>query len=113
MASVLLPATAPPHWVPAELWPLALAELRLQMTKATFHALLADSVLLAEASQDLFLVVVVRNQYAWEWVTFRLQPVISRTLTGIAGYPVQICFIPRLLLLCEESRASRFTPLLR
>lgn len=89
--------SSPPAYTPDELWPAALAELRLQMTKATFNAWLVDSWVISTASQLPFLVVSVRNQYAQEWLTYRLQPVIVRTLTGIAGYTVEVCFIPRVL----------------
>lgn len=79
------------------LWPLALGELKQQMTKATFNTWLVDSQVIPEASSPTFLVISVRNQYAYEWLTYRLQPVIDRTMTGVAGYKVEVCFIPRVL----------------
>ena len=80
---------------PDKLWRLALAELRQQMTKATFNAWLVDSCILTAPSTPTFWVVVVRNEYAWEWLTYRLFPVIERTIGGLVGDTVTICFIPR------------------
>lgn len=85
----------PPSYGPGDLWRLTLAELRQLMTKATFNAWLVDSRVVPEASSPVFLVVAVRNQYAYEWLTYRLQPVVVRTLTGMVGYEVEVCFIPR------------------
>lgn len=84
-----------PAFTPDKLWRLALVELRQQMTKTTFNALLLDSTILAASSTPAFWVVVVRNEYAWEWLTYRLFPVIERTLEGLVGNAVTICFIPR------------------
>lgn len=84
-----------PAFTPDKLWRLALVELRQQMTKTTFNALLVDSRILATASTSAFWVVVVRNEYAWEWLTYQLFPVIERTLVGLVGKTVTICFIPR------------------
>ncbi len=107
------PTIAPLAYTPDELWPMALAELRLQMTKATFNTWLADSCVITEASHLPFLVISVRNQYAYEWLTYRLQPVIVRTLTSIAGYKIAVCFIPRTLRTmrrsCHEPTRRPFT----
>jgi hypothetical protein len=85
----------PPSHALETLWPIALGELKQQMTKATFNAWLVDSRVVPEASSPVFLVVAVRNQYAYEWLTYRLQLVIVRTLSSLAGYQVVVCFIPR------------------
>lgn len=87
------PLLPPPH-APETLWQIALSELKHQMTKATFNAWLVDSRVLPGASSPAFLVIAVRNQYAYEWLTYRLQSVVVRTLTGMAGYEVGVCFIP-------------------
>ena len=79
---------------PDKLWPLVLADLRQQMTKTTFNTLLVDSRILTASSTPTFWVVVVRNEYAYEWLTNRLSPVIERTLIGLVGSKVMICFIP-------------------
>ena len=89
------PAHPLPAYTPDKLWRLALVELRRQMTKTTFNAWLVDSSILTASSTPVFWVVVVRNEYAWEWLTYQLSPVIERTLVGLVGDTVTICFIPR------------------
>jgi chromosomal replication initiation ATPase DnaA len=83
---------APPY-SPETLWSLALGELKPQMSRATFDAWLLGSRVIPVASGPTFLVVAVRNQYACEWLAYRLQPVIERALAGLAGYPVRVCFV--------------------
>jgi chromosomal replication initiation ATPase DnaA len=100
--------TYPPPYdlydVLGELWRTTLFELRLQMTKATFNTWLADSFLLPAASSPAFWVVVVRNEYASEWLTYRLYPVIERTVLGLVQSDVTICFVPRTMRrICRES----------
>lgn len=84
-----------PDATPDKLWPLVLAELRRQMTKTTFNSWLVDSRILTASSTPTFWVIVVRNEYAWEWLTHHLFPVIERTLVGLVGRAVIICFVPR------------------
>lgn len=79
------PVFAPLVAAPDKLWPLVLADLRQQMTKATFNTWLVDSRILTAPSTPTFWVVVVRNEYAHEWLTNRLVPVIQRTLVGLVG----------------------------
>ena len=88
-------AALPPPSSPDDLWQMALGDLRYQMTKATFNNWLGGSSILASASSPVFLVVVVRNVYAWEWLTYRLHPVVARTVDSIAAGKVGVCFIPR------------------
>lgn len=97
----------PPCYAPGDWWRLALAELRQQMTKATFNTWLVDSRLLAPASTPSFWVIVVRNEYAWEWLTFRLCPVVERTVVGLVGDEVTICFIARAMRRISEEPARR------
>lgn len=87
----------PPPYLPETLWQITLSELKHQMARATFNAWLIDSRVIPEASSSVFLIISVQNQYAYEWLTYRLQPVIVRTLTGVAGYQVEVYFIPRVL----------------
>ena len=89
-------ATYPlPTNAPGELWQEALFELRLQMTKAAFNTWLADSCVLATASTPDFWVIVVRNEFASEWLTYRLCPIVVRTVGGLVGNEVTICFVSR------------------
>ncbi|MFQ5401569.1 MAG: DnaA N-terminal domain-containing protein [Anaerolineae bacterium] len=89
------PVFSPLVAAPDKLWPLVLADLRQQMTKATFNTWLVDSRILTATSTLTFWVVVVRNEYAYEWLTNRLAPVIERTLVGLVGSEVIICYVPR------------------
>ena len=89
------PVFSPLVATPDKMWPLVLADLRQQMTKATFNTWLVDSHILIAPSTPAFWVVVVRNEYAYEWLTNRLSPVIKRTLVGLVGSKVIICFVPR------------------
>jgi chromosomal replication initiation ATPase DnaA len=93
--SVTQPVFPPLVSAPDKLWPLVLADLRQQMTKATFNTWLVDSRILTAPSTPTFWVVVVRNEYAYEWLTNRLAPVIERTLVGLVDSKVIICFVPR------------------
>jgi len=88
------PVFSPLVVAPDKLWPLVLADLRQQMTKATFNTWLVDSRILTAPSTPAFWVVVVRNEYAYEWLTNRLSPIIERTLVGLVGSKVIICFVP-------------------
>lgn len=62
-------------------WQRALAELELQMTRATFDTWLRDSRALALAS-DGVLTIGVRNRYAVEWLSDRLFGPIARALAN-------------------------------
>lgn len=84
---------SPLPFTPEELWQVALEELRLQMTKATFNQWLLGSAVVPGASTPLSLTVAVRNRYAQEWLTHRLHNAIVRTLGAIAGYRVQVHFV--------------------
>ena len=101
------PVFSPLLTSPDKLWPLVLADLRQQMTRATFNTWLADSRILTAPSTPTFWVVVVRNEYAYEWLTNRLAPVVQRTLertlVGLVGSKVIICFVPRTMRkICHE-----------
>jgi hypothetical protein len=74
------------------LWEQARAEVRHQMTRATFTLLLAGSRAVPEAGGPGLLVVRVRSRYAQEWLTARLEASITGTVSGIAGRPMAVCF---------------------
>lgn len=75
----------------ASIWRIALDDLRLQMTQATFDTWLRDSTLLA--CRDDALVVGVRNTYARDWLENRLYDVIQRTLRRLTGREVEVEFV--------------------
>jgi len=75
-----------------QLWRRALAELELQMTRATFDTWLHDSACVGLADPTT-LTVQVKNQYAVEWLENRLAPVIQRTLTRLVGQACSAQFV--------------------
>lgn len=100
-------AAFPPPSSPDALWQMTLNDLRYQMTKATFNNWLGHSSVLTSASSPAFLVIVVRNIYAWEWLTYRLHPVVSRTVASLAEGKVRVCFIPRTIQRNSDELARR------
>lgn len=95
-----------PYTTPDELWQMALSELQHQMTKATFNTWLADSYVLTPVSNLHTLVIAVRNQYAQEWLTYRLSPLIARTLADMVGYGIEFCFVPK----CYAKDETMYSP---
>lgn len=92
---------------PPILWQAILRELQGQVSKVTFDTWLVGSTVLANASTAGALIVVVRNVYAAQWLTYRLYPVVARTAVAVAGKPIFICFIPKEVLRnvdCESGR---------
>lgn len=63
------------------------------MTRATFHAWLSGSKVVAPASCLAYLVIAVRSLPAEEWLIHRLRPVMERTLAGLAGYRLDVFFL--------------------
>lgn len=92
--------TQPPlrYDTPPILWQAILRELKPQVSKVTFDTWLAGSTVLTNASTAGALIVVVRNVYAAQWLTYRLYPVVARTAVAVAGKPIVICFIPKRVL---------------
>ena len=80
--------------VPAEarrIWANSLAELQLQMTRATFDTWLRGSQVIE--ADDGHLTIAVRHAHAVDWLQHRLLPVIQRTATRHAGGEVEITFV--------------------
>ncbi len=86
---------SPRYDTPTLLWQMILRELQGQVSKVTYDTWLAGSTVLAKASTENALIVVVGNVYAAHWLTYRLHPVVARTAVAVAGKPVVVCFIPR------------------
>ncbi len=74
-----------------QVWPAALGELQLQMTKATFDTWLRDSRLLKY--EDGVFVVGVQSGYAKDWLENRLLATIKRTLARLTGQAIEVKFI--------------------
>ena len=81
-------------------WQAALSELELQMTKATFATWVKPTELLAweskgessSGSARTRVVLGTPNEYVKDWLENRLHTPIVRTLSGIAGHPVEVGF---------------------
>ena len=74
----------------SEVWEAALAELRLQMTKATFDTWVANTRVVGCEGETY--VIGVQNGFARDWLEQRLKPVIERTLAGLVGSSVTVEF---------------------
>lgn len=74
----------------ASLWADALIELEMQMTRDTFAEWLRGTR--AEQTPN-GLTVRVRNNYAVDWLSKRLHPVIQRTVDGLAGRPLPVTYV--------------------
>lgn len=80
---------------PAGLWLQVLVALRPQLIAATFDAWLVGSQVVSRACTPCFWVIAARNEYACEWLTHRLYPVIWRTTAAVTGRQITLCFIPQ------------------
>ena len=76
---------------PNQIWQIALGELELQLTGATFDTWLGRTRLVS-FENDTF-VVGVHNGYAQDWLENRLQSLVVRTLTRVCGHPVNVKFV--------------------
>jgi hypothetical protein len=76
---------------PDQIWQTALGELALQLTGATFTTWLSRTQLVAY--EDGTFTIGVHNQYAQDWLENRLRAMITRTLQGIIGRPVELRFV--------------------
>ena len=72
------------------LWEIALAQLQLQVTRPNFETWLKDTVGM-RFDNGLF-VVGAPNDFATEWLSTKLRPLIAKTLSGIIGHPVEVTF---------------------
>jgi chromosomal replication initiator protein len=84
------PTTSRPDKSAQQLWDVALAELELQVTRPNYETWLKDSIGLR--FDDGLFVVGAPNDFATEWLSTKLRPLIAKTLTGIIGHPVDVTF---------------------
>jgi hypothetical protein len=76
---------------PDQIWQQALGELQLQLTGATFDTWLGRTKLLG-FDHDEF-TIGVHNAYAQDWLEGRLDGLVCRTLSRIAGNAVTVKFV--------------------
>ena len=75
-----------------QIWARALEQLQLQMSRATFEALLQGTTLTALEVDHVY-VVKTKNRFAGEWLANRLLTTIQRVLAGIVGTEVILKFV--------------------
>lgn len=80
----------------AEVWQATLSQMQLQASRPTFDTWLRGSEVIDlgwDASEQVCMVVRVRNDQAKAWLEGRLLPSLVRTASSIAGTPVQVQFV--------------------
>jgi hypothetical protein len=78
---------------PQHLWQTALSELELQMTRATFDTWLRGSTAMEMDAGTHTLTVGVKNDYAVEWLSNRLYPVVERAVQRLTGNGTRVVFM--------------------
>jgi len=74
-----------------QIWQAALGELQLELTRAAFETWLREAKLVAY--EDGTFVIGVANVYAKDWLENRLNTVVLRTLSRLAGQTVAVRFV--------------------
>jgi chromosomal replication initiator protein len=72
-------------------WEQLLAEIRLQMTRVTFDTWMGGTEVVGVHGKVAS--VLVRDEYAADWLGARWRQPIERTLSGIVGCPVEVRFL--------------------
>jgi hypothetical protein len=76
---------------PDQIWQQALGELQLQLTGATFDTWLGRTKLIAFENDEF--IIGVHNAYAQDWLESRLDGMIRRVISKIAGKAVKVKFV--------------------
>ena len=72
-------------------WEMALGQLQMQMTQATFDTWLANTQLISATNSNWQ--ITVKTAAAKEWLENRLYTTIQRTVSAITSRPVEIEFV--------------------
>lgn len=83
---------SPPLAEVTTLWRYTLEELSRVMTRATFHGLLSDSK--PAQFDNGTLTVSVSSDRSAAWLNLKHKETVARTLTSLAGVPIQVAFTP-------------------
>ncbi len=75
---------------PHHLWESALGQLELQVTRPNYETWLKDTVGLQ--FDDGHFIVGAPSDFATEWLSTKLRPLIAKTLSGLAHRPVEVSF---------------------
>lgn len=73
---------------PSELWSLALDELELQTTRATFRSHFAQTTATGQGDE----LVITARAISHDWLATRYSDLIQRTVDDLAGRPITIRF---------------------
>jgi chromosomal replication initiator protein len=84
------PATLSPQDDPRRLWETALGQLELQVTRPNYDTWLKDTLGLHFHNGRF--VVGAPSDFATEWLSTKLRPLIAKTLSVLTGRPVEVSF---------------------
>jgi len=79
-----------PHTTAATTWTATLGQLEMLVTRANFDTWLRDTVGLRH--DDTAFVVGAQNDFAIEWLSTRLRPLIAKTLARVVGRATDVRF---------------------
>lgn len=72
-------------------WERVLAELQPQITKPNYETWLKETV--GFAFEEDRLVILAPNEFAVEWLSTKLRPLIAKAVSELAGKPMEIEFV--------------------
>ncbi|MBF6599622.1 MAG: chromosomal replication initiator protein DnaA [Dehalococcoidia bacterium] len=75
---------------PAAIWDATLGQLQLEVTRANYDTWLRDTIALRH--DDDGFVIAAPNDFAREWLSMRLRPMIARALARVLGHKVDVVF---------------------
>lgn len=81
----------------SSLWDGALVELEMQMPRGTFSQWLRGTT---ATETETGLIVHVRNPHAVDWLSYRLHPLIQRTVDGLVGRSLPVHYAARSEAVC-------------
>jgi hypothetical protein len=76
---------------PERAWQMALEQLRMDMSKASFDTWLRDTRFIS--FEDGIFIVGTSNEYGREWLSSRITSTVTRQLTGILDQQVEVQFV--------------------
>ena len=74
----------------ATTWTATLGQLQMLVTRANYDTWLRDTIGLRH--EDDRFVIGAQNDFATEWLTTRLRPLITKTLAGVLGHGIDVAF---------------------
>jgi len=95
-----------PEATAQRIWQATLGQLELQVTRSNYETWLKDTVGLSLA--DSRMVVGTSSDYAIQWLSHKLLPLISKTVSDLAGRPTVVSFQ---LLRASQRDGNGATPL--